>query len=109
MVIIEAAKESHIYAGLRSDTTSGSLRQSIDDATIANHLVPIAPKASDAVFIPAGAVHTLSGDVVVFEVQQNSGVTFRLKSLPYRRQESALDAHRYGALALKALRVCPEA
>ena len=36
------------------------------------------PKPGDAVFIPAGTVHTLGGGVVVFEVQQNSDVTFRL-------------------------------
>ena len=38
----------------------------------------ISPKAGDAVFIPAGTVHTLGDDVVVFEVQQNSDVTYRL-------------------------------
>jgi mannose-6-phosphate isomerase len=77
-VVIDAEKGSHIYAGLRSGTTSGILRQSLDDGTIADHLVCITPKAGDAVFIPAGTVHTLGDDVVVFEVQQNSDVTFRL-------------------------------
>jgi len=77
-VVIEAEKGRHIYAGLRSGTTAGSLRQSLHDGTIADHLVCIAPKPGDAVFIPAGTVHTLGEDVVVFEVQQNSDVTFRL-------------------------------
>ena len=77
-VVIEAEKESHIYAGLKPDTTADSLRSSLDNGTIADHLVGIAPKAGDAVFIPAGTVHTLGGGVVVFEVQQNSDVTFRL-------------------------------
>lgn len=77
-VVIEAEKGSHIYAGLRSGTTAGSLRQALDDGTIADHIVCIAPKVGDAVFIPAGTVHTLGDDVVVFEVQQNSDVTFRL-------------------------------
>jgi mannose-6-phosphate isomerase len=36
-----------------------------------------APRAGDGFFIPAGTVHSLS-DVVVFEVQENSDVTFRL-------------------------------
>ena len=36
------------------------------------------PKPGDAVFLPAGTVHSLGGDVVVFEIQQNSDVTFRL-------------------------------
>jgi mannose-6-phosphate isomerase len=77
-VVIEAEKGSHIYAGLRSGTTASNLRQSLDDGTIADHLVNIVPKPGDAVFIPAGTVHTLGNDVVVFEVQQNSDVTFRL-------------------------------
>jgi len=38
----------------------------------------VVPQPGDAVFLPAGTVHTLGGDVVVFEVQQNSDVTFRL-------------------------------
>ena len=77
-VVIDAEQGSHIYAGLRPGTTSCILRHSLDNGTIADHLVCIAPKAGDAVFIPAGTVHTLGDDVVVFEVQQNSDVTFRL-------------------------------
>jgi mannose-6-phosphate isomerase len=77
-VVIEAEKGSQIYAGLKPGTSAASLRQSLGDGTIADHLVSITPKPGDAVFIPAGTVHTLGNDVVVFEVQQNSDVTFRL-------------------------------
>jgi mannose-6-phosphate isomerase len=77
-VVIEAGKESRIYAGLKPGTTAGDLRQSLANGTVADRLVTIVPKPGDGVFIPAGTVHTLGGDVVVFEVQQNSDVTFRL-------------------------------
>jgi mannose-6-phosphate isomerase len=77
-VVIEAEKDSQIYAGLKSGTTEKILRSSLEDETIADHLVCIHPKPGDAVFIPAGTVHTLGDGVVVFEVQQNSDVTFRL-------------------------------
>jgi mannose-6-phosphate isomerase len=77
-VVIDAEKGSRIYAGLKSGATADTLRRSLDDGTIADRLVRIAPKAGDAVFIPAGTVHSLGDDVVVFEVQQNSDVTFRL-------------------------------
>jgi mannose-6-phosphate isomerase len=77
-VVIEAGKESRIYAGLKPGTTVGDLRQSVANGTVADSLVSIVPKPGDGVFIPAGTVHTLGGDVVVFEVQQNSDVTFRL-------------------------------
>jgi mannose-6-phosphate isomerase len=76
--VIEANKGSRIYAGLKPSTTAGDLRQSIATGTIADHLVGIVPKPGDSVFIPAGTVHSLGGDVVVFEIQQNSDVTFRL-------------------------------
>lgn len=77
-VVIEAGKKSSIYAGLQPGTTAGRLRQALTDKTIQDCLVCISPKPGDAVFIPAGTVHTLGGDVVVFEIQQNSDVTFRL-------------------------------
>jgi mannose-6-phosphate isomerase len=77
-VVIEAGNGSRIYAGLKPGTTSGDLLHSIANGTIADHLVGIVPKPGDAIFIPAGTVHTLGGGVVVFEVQQNSDVTFRL-------------------------------
>ena len=76
--MLEAGKESRIYAGLKPGTTADILRQSITNGTLADHLVSITPKPGDGIFIPAGTVHSLGGDVVVFEVQQNSDVTFRL-------------------------------
>lgn len=77
-VVLESGKKSRIDAGLKARTTANILRQSVRDGTLSDHLVSIAPKPGDSVFIPAGTVHSLGGDVVVFEVQQNSDVTFRL-------------------------------
>ena len=77
-VVIEADKKSHIYAGLKPGTTADGLRHSIAGGAIADCLGGIVPRPGDAVFIPAGTVHTLGGGVVVFEAQQNSDVTFRL-------------------------------
>ncbi|WP_050058653.1 type I phosphomannose isomerase catalytic subunit [Silvibacterium bohemicum] len=77
-VVLESGEESRIYAGLKPHTTADILRQSVTNGTLADHLVSIVPKPGDGVFIPAGTVHSLGGDVVVFEVQQNSDTTFRL-------------------------------
>jgi mannose-6-phosphate isomerase len=76
-VVLQTGKESRIYAGLKPGVTANDLRQSLTNGTVAEHLRCLEPQPGDAVFIPAGAVHTL-GDVVVFEIQQNSDVTFRL-------------------------------
>jgi mannose-6-phosphate isomerase len=77
-VVLEAGKESRIYAGLKPGTNSAALRRSLREGTVADDLVCFTPKPGDAVFLPAGTVHSLGGDTVVFEVQENSDVTFRL-------------------------------
>jgi mannose-6-phosphate isomerase len=77
-VVLESGKESRSCVGLKPHATADILRQSVTNGTLADHLVSITPKPGDGVFIPAGTVHSLGGDVVVFEVQQNSDTTFRL-------------------------------
>ena len=77
-VVLEAGTESLIYAGLKQGTTRDSLRRAITDGGVADALSHFTPKSGDAVFLPAGTVHSLGRDVVVFEVQQNSDVTLRL-------------------------------
>jgi len=77
-VVLEAGKESRIYAGLKSGTNSADLRRALTNGSVADDLVCFTPKPGDAVFLPAGTVHSLGGDIVVFEVQENSDVTFRL-------------------------------
>ena len=76
-VVLEAGIKSRIYAGLNPATTADTLRQALTDGTVADQLAGFTPKPGDGIFIPAGTVHSLS-DVVVFEVQENSDVTFRL-------------------------------
>lgn len=76
-VVLDAGSDARIYAGLKAGTSPGVLRQAIANGTVAEQLASFAPQPGDSVFIKAGTVHSLS-DVVVFEVQQNSDVTFRL-------------------------------
>ena len=77
-VVLEAGTQSRIYAGLKPDTTEADLRRALTNGTVAAHLSCLTPKPGKAVFLPAGTVHSLGGDLVVFEIQQNSDVTFRL-------------------------------
>jgi mannose-6-phosphate isomerase len=76
-VVLEKGPEARIYAGLKPNATEDVLRQSLANETVENQLASFRPELGDGVFIRAGTVHSLS-DVVVFEVQENSDVTFRL-------------------------------
>ena len=76
--VLEAAPQSRIYAGLKPGTNEENMKLSVKNGTITDRLAYFTPRPGDGVFIPAGTVHTLGDDVVVFEVQQNSDVTFRL-------------------------------
>jgi mannose-6-phosphate isomerase len=76
-VVLEAGPESRVYAGLKPGTSVGDLRRALAGGTVADHLASFRPEPGDGIFIPAGTVHSL-GDLVVFEVQENSDVTFRL-------------------------------
>jgi len=75
-VVLEAGTKSRIYAGLKPATTADVLRRTLTNGTMAYQLASFTPKPGDGILIPAGTVHSL-GDVVVFEVQENSDVTFR--------------------------------
>jgi mannose-6-phosphate isomerase len=77
-VVLEAGPDSRIYAGLKAGTTEHALRDGLDTGRLTDHLASFTPKPGDAIFLSAGTVHSLGGDVVVFEIQQNSDVTFRL-------------------------------
>ncbi len=76
-VVLNAGPKSRIYAGLKPATTARTLRQALRNGTVEDQLASFIPKPGDGIFIPAGTVHSLN-DVVVFEVQENSDVTFRL-------------------------------
>ena len=76
-VVLEEGSEARIFAGLKPGISVDKLRLAIANGTVADQLAGFTPKSGDVVFIRAGTVHSLS-DVIVFEVQQNSDLTFRL-------------------------------
>jgi mannose-6-phosphate isomerase len=76
-VVLAAAPGGRMYAGLKPGTTRDELARAVAARTVADLLPSFTPVVGDAVLVPAGTVHSLSG-LTVFEVQENSDVTFRL-------------------------------
>ena len=71
---IEASARSLIYTGLKPGTTRNALERALANGSLVDDLTSFWPKPGDAVYTPAGTVHSLGGDIVVFEIQQNSDV-----------------------------------
>jgi len=76
-VVLEAEPGSRIYAGLKPGTTAAHLR-ALTGRTVDDHLASFTPTPRNSILINAGVVHALGNGAVVFEVQENSDVTFRL-------------------------------
>jgi mannose-6-phosphate isomerase len=76
-VVLEAESGSRVYAGLKPGTTAEDLR-ALSKRTVNKYLASFTPHRGQGILIEAGAVHSLGDGVVVFEVQENSDVTFRL-------------------------------
>ncbi len=76
-VVLEAAPDSRIYAGLRPGVNAENLR-ALSEKTVNESLASLAPQHGQGILIEAGVVHSLGNGVLVFEIQENSDVTFRL-------------------------------
>jgi mannose-6-phosphate isomerase len=76
-VVLEAETGSRVCAGLKPGTTADDLR-ALSEPTATNCLASFTPQRGQGIFIEAGVVHSLGDGVVVFEIQENSAVTFRL-------------------------------
>jgi mannose-6-phosphate isomerase len=76
-VVLEAEPGSRAYVGLKSGTTACDLR-TLSRQTVDDCLASFTPLCGQGILIEAGVVHALGDGVVVFEIQENSDVTFRL-------------------------------
>ena len=77
-LVLDAVPGSKIYAGVQPGLTDTRLRTQVGSRSLAAALGQFHPQPGDGVFLPAGTLHALGAGVAVFEVQQNSDVTFRL-------------------------------
>ena len=77
-VILDAAKGSKVYAGLKKGTDLAGFSHAIQEQRAAECLHSFEPQAGDCLFIPAGTVHALGAGLLVAEIQQASDTTYRL-------------------------------
>ena len=69
---------SKIYAGFKPGMTAENFRQAMASGTTPDTLHSFTPKPGDCVFLEAGTVHAIGANILLFEVQQTSDITYRL-------------------------------
>ncbi len=77
-VVVDAGPAARIIRGLRPGVDRAEFAAKAHTADVERMLWSFTPVAGDCIHVPAGTVHAIGPDVVVFEVQQNSDVTYRL-------------------------------
>lgn len=76
--VLDAAPEATIVHGFKTATSREEVRQAIHDLTLENLLQEVHVSKGDIIFVPAGAVHAIGKDVLLYELQEYSDLTYRL-------------------------------
>lgn len=76
--VLDAAKDSKLIYGFNHDIDEASVRASVADGSLLNHLQKVSIKKNDLFFIEAGTVHAIGAGALVAEIQENSNLTYRL-------------------------------
>jgi mannose-6-phosphate isomerase len=103
--IVNALPGSEVMVGLEPAATKEGFRRSIQDGTAENLLTRIPVIPGDAIYVPAGTVHTIGSGLVLCEIQEYSDLTYRVYD--YNRRdaqgksrelhiEKAMDVIRFG-------------
>lgn len=76
--IIEAEEGAFIYLGFNDDYTREEVSEALKKGEIIPLLNKIEVKPGDFFSIPSGTVHAIGKGITLYEIQENSDLTFRL-------------------------------
>ena len=77
-IILAAEPGATLITGLQAGTTRETMAEAIRSGTLEQHLVYTPVTAGDVFFVAANTVHALGPGIMIYEIQQNSDVTYRL-------------------------------
>lgn len=75
---LEAGARAEILGGLKRGVTSQALAQALRGGGPLPLVQRLAVQAGDSIFIPAGMLHALGPDLLLYEIQQTSNITYRV-------------------------------
>lgn len=88
--VVEAEPGAGLYMGLNRPATKEEFAAAVADGTVEQLLSFKQVKSGDVFFIPSGTVHAIGEGVLIFEIQQNSTLTYRLYDYMRRDKDGNL-------------------
>ncbi len=76
--MVSPGRKGEFLLGVKPGVIAGELLASFEQGASRKQLNRFRPKAGEAFFIPPGTIHALGPDLVLFEVEENSDLTYRL-------------------------------
>lgn len=84
-VILEAKPGAGLYLGMKDTYTPERIRADAEAGTVEEDLSFVPVSRGDVFLLPPGTVHAIGAGVLLFEIQQNSTLTYRLYD--YKRKD----------------------
>ena len=88
--VVEADEGAGLYMGLERECDSDEFAAAVADGSVEKLLSFKTVKKGDVYFIPSGTIHAIGAGVVIFEIQQNSTLTYRLYDYMRRDKDGNL-------------------
>ena len=76
--IVEADEGAGIYLGFSREVTRDEVEAAIANDSLTDLMNFFAVKAGDCFFIPSGTIHAIGTGCLIYEIQQNSNLTYRV-------------------------------
>ena len=104
--VVAAEEGAGLYMGLSRECTAEEFSARVADGTVEDVLSFKKVKPGDVFFIPAGTIHAIGSGTLIFEIQQNSTLTYRLYDYMRRDKEGKLrELHIDKAMKVSSLSV----
>jgi mannose-6-phosphate isomerase len=88
--VVEADEGAGLYMGLERECAADEFAKAVADGSVEGLLSFKTVKRGDVYFIPSGTIHAIGAGVVIFEIQQNSTLTYRLYDYMRRDKDGNL-------------------
>lgn len=76
--VVDALENSYLYIGFNKDVSDAEIRERIKNNTLINIMNKIEVRKGDCYFIPSGTIHAIGKGCFIYEIQENSNLTYRV-------------------------------